>query len=183
MLKINLMYKKIEKQMISLFQVEFVDMNYGSDQDPMKNPFLFAEHLEEIKNSQSVSRGCFFLVRAIYIILYPLRKPTVGCRPVMKCQHKVVKTLLNYYTIIILKKPNHSTKSIDRDVFYFHYTCIILFLTYNPTSFTAKLYYPTINHNYYVIYKQVCCPPQTNTIQFYVYRSAVYLRKTTFSTY
>lgn len=48
----------------SLFclQVEFVDMHYGSELDPMKNPFLFAEHLDEIKNCQKVSRGCFFLV-------------------------------------------------------------------------------------------------------------------------
>lgn len=43
-------------------QVEFVDMHYGSELDPMKNPFLFAEHLDEIRNCRKVSRGCFFLV-------------------------------------------------------------------------------------------------------------------------
>ncbi|KAL4131074.1 hypothetical protein QTP88_008425 [Uroleucon formosanum] len=42
-------------------EVEFVDMHYGSELDPMKNPFLFAEHLDEIRNCRKVSRGCFFL--------------------------------------------------------------------------------------------------------------------------
>lgn len=47
---------------VYFLQVEFIDMHYGSELDPMKNPFLFAEHLDEIKNCQAVSRGCFFLV-------------------------------------------------------------------------------------------------------------------------
>ncbi|VVC25017.1 Hypothetical protein CINCED_3A014644 [Cinara cedri] len=42
-------------------EVEFVDMHYGSESDPMKNPFLFAEHLEEIRNCRAISRGCFFM--------------------------------------------------------------------------------------------------------------------------
>lgn len=47
---------------VLFLQVEFVDMHYGSKSDPMKNPFLFAEHLEEIRNCRAVSRGCFFMV-------------------------------------------------------------------------------------------------------------------------
>lgn len=69
MIHTNISKSKIFKVFILFFlQVEFVDMHYGSELDPIKNPFLFAEHLDEIRNCRAVSRGCFFLVPTFYIL-------------------------------------------------------------------------------------------------------------------
>ncbi|BES93370.1 WD domain, G-beta repeat [Nesidiocoris tenuis] len=42
-------------------EVELVDMHYGTEADPLTNPFQFDEHLNEIHACHRISRGCFYL--------------------------------------------------------------------------------------------------------------------------
>ncbi|XP_030746307.1 NACHT domain- and WD repeat-containing protein 1 [Sitophilus oryzae] len=42
-------------------EVELVDMHYGSDERELYDPWIFKDHLQEIRNCHKISRGCFFL--------------------------------------------------------------------------------------------------------------------------
>uniref|UniRef100_A0A8D9ERW0 Uncharacterized WD repeat-containing protein alr3466 n=1 Tax=Cacopsylla melanoneura TaxID=428564 RepID=A0A8D9ERW0_9HEMI len=42
-------------------EIEIVDMNYGTEFNPMSDPLLFSNSLNDISQCQNVSRGCFFL--------------------------------------------------------------------------------------------------------------------------
>lgn len=45
-------------------QIELVDMHYGGADhcDPLLDPFVFDDHLEDIKDGYRVNQLCFFLV-------------------------------------------------------------------------------------------------------------------------
>ncbi|XP_050313345.1 protein qui-1 [Anthonomus grandis grandis] len=42
-------------------EIELVDMLYGSDEKEQYDPWIFQDHLHEIRHCHKVSRGCFFL--------------------------------------------------------------------------------------------------------------------------
>ncbi|XP_066247444.1 protein qui-1 [Euwallacea similis] len=42
-------------------EVELVDMHFGSDEREQYDPWIFKDHLHEIRNCHKISRGCFFL--------------------------------------------------------------------------------------------------------------------------
>lgn len=53
---------------MTVFQVELVDMHFGSASDPSLDPWQFSNHIADIKHAHSISRGCFFLVS--YYLIY-----------------------------------------------------------------------------------------------------------------
>lgn len=59
----------LKKMLYDCFQVELVDMHYGTEADPLTNPFQFDEHLNEIHACHRISRGCFYLVITTIIVL------------------------------------------------------------------------------------------------------------------
>lgn len=59
---IGLYFIYLMKYLLFIFQVELVDMHFGTDKDPLANPFQFGDHIHEIKECHKISRGCFYLV-------------------------------------------------------------------------------------------------------------------------
>ncbi|KAF6205407.1 hypothetical protein GE061_019579 [Apolygus lucorum] len=46
-------------------EVELVDMHYGTELNPLNDPYQYDEHIEEILACQRISRGCFYLVSCV----------------------------------------------------------------------------------------------------------------------